>query len=146
MPIKGTLLLKGRFPWLRSIRLVITEDFKSLKRNLQIIDATIILHNMLIEFGEEEPEDWIEFDDISDMDEAACAPYDEDDELNEAVPEWAPKGTRRNQILQYFKEIFFSKLVYFFVNLRSILNVLLLAVEDINNPFHLRKDACNPII
>jgi hypothetical protein len=29
---------------------------------------------MLIEFGEEEPEDWIDFDDFSDMDEAAGAP------------------------------------------------------------------------
>jgi hypothetical protein len=100
-------MLKGRFPWLRSIRLVITEDIKSLKRILQIIDATIILHNMLIEFGEEDPEDWIDFEVFSDMDEAACSPYDEDDELNEAVPEWAPKGTRRNQILQYLKEYFF---------------------------------------
>jgi hypothetical protein len=92
-------MLKGRFPWLRSIRFVITEDIKSLKGVLQVIDATIILHNMLLEFGEEEPEDWIDFDDFSGMDEAACAPYGEDDELNEAVPEWTPKGSRRNQIL-----------------------------------------------
>ena len=100
-------MLKGRFPWLRSIRFVITEDVKSLKRILQVIDATIILHNMLVEFGEEEQEDWIDFDDFSDMDEAERAPYNEDDELNEAIPEWAPKDTRRKQILQYFKEYFF---------------------------------------
>jgi hypothetical protein len=92
-------MLKGRFPWLRSIRFVITEDVKSLKRILQVIDATIILHNILVEFGEEEQEDWIDFDDFSDMDEAERAPCNEDDELNEAVPEWAPKDTRRNQIL-----------------------------------------------
>jgi hypothetical protein len=103
----GIGVLKGRFPWLRSIRFVITEDIKSLKRIQQGIDATIVLHNMLVQYGEEEPDDWIDFDDFSDMDEAACAPYDEDDELNEAVPEWAPKGTRRNQNLQYFKEYFF---------------------------------------
>jgi hypothetical protein len=71
---------------------------------LEVKDATIIL---LVGFGDEEPEDWIDFDDFSDMGEAACAPYDEDDELNEAVPEWAPKDTRRNQILQYYKEYFF---------------------------------------
>jgi hypothetical protein len=81
-----------------------TEDIKSLKRILQVIDATIILHNILVEFGKQEPDDWIDFDDFSDMDEAACAPYDENDELNDAVPEWAPKDTRRKQILQYFKE------------------------------------------
>jgi hypothetical protein len=103
----GIGMLKGRFPWLRSIRFVITEDIKSLKRILHVIDATIILHNMLVHFGEEEPDDWIDFDDFSDMDEAACAPYDEADELNEAVPEWGSKCTRRNQNLQYFNEFFF---------------------------------------
>ena len=100
-------MLKGRFPWLRSIRLVVTEDVISLKRILQLIDATVILHNMLIEFGEEEKEDWIDYDDFSDLDEAARAPYEENDELNLPVPAWAPKHTRRTQILQYFKEFFF---------------------------------------
>lgn len=100
-------ILKGRFPWLRQIRLIITEDPQSLKRILQLVDATVILHNMLIEFGEEEQEDWIDFDDFSDMDEAARAPYEEEDELNKAVPEWAPKHTRRLQLLHYFKEYFF---------------------------------------
>lgn len=100
-------ILKGRFPWLRSIRLVITEDIVSLKRILQLIDATIILHNILIDIGEEGKDDWIDLDDFSDMDEAARAPYDEDDELNQSVPLWAPKHTRRTQILQYFKEFFF---------------------------------------
>jgi hypothetical protein len=47
----GIGMLKGRFPWLRSIRFVITEDIKSLKRILHVIDATIILHNMLVHLG-----------------------------------------------------------------------------------------------
>jgi hypothetical protein len=38
------------------------------------------------------------------MDEATRAPYEEDDELNQALPEWAQMHTRRKQILQYFKE------------------------------------------
>ena len=100
-------MLKGRFPWLRQIRLVITEDKHSLRKILQLIDATVILHNMLIEFGEEDHEEWIDFDDFSDMDEAARAPYEEDDELNNAIPDWAPKNTRRRQLLQYFKEYYF---------------------------------------
>ena len=99
--------MKGRFPWLRSIRLLITEDVHSLRKILQLIDATIILHNILIEFGEEEREDWIDFDDFSDLDVAERAPYQDDDELNKAVPDWAPKNTRRKQLLQYFKEYFF---------------------------------------
>ena len=97
-------MLKGRFPWLRSIRLVVTEDIISLKRILQLIDATVMLHNILIEFGEAEIEEWIDYDDFSDIDEATRAPYEEDDELNQALPEWAQMHTRRKQILQYFKE------------------------------------------
>jgi hypothetical protein len=46
---------------------------------------------MLITFGEEEREEWIDFDDFSDMDEAERAPYEDGDELNTAVPAWAPK-------------------------------------------------------
>jgi hypothetical protein len=138
-------MLKGRFPWLRSIRLVITEDIKSLKRILQIIDATVILHNMLIEFGEEEPEDGIDFDDFSDI------------WMKLHVPRMTKTMSSMRQFLsghqRALEEIkfcsismyFFSKLV-FFVHLQSVLNIVLLAVEDINNPFHLWKEACNPII
>jgi hypothetical protein len=100
-------ILKGRFPWLRSIRLVITEDKRSLLRILRLIDATIILHNILIEFGEDDITDWIDFDDFSDLDDALRAPYEEGDELNKAVPNWMPKDTRRTRLLHYFKEFFF---------------------------------------
>lgn len=100
-------ILKGRFPWLRSIRLLITDDTHSLRKILQLVDATVILHNMLITYGEEEEEGWIDFDDFSDLDEAERAPYEESDELNLAIPSWAPKDQRRQQLLQYFKEFFF---------------------------------------
>ena len=80
---------------------------KSLRRILQLIDATIILHNILIHFGEHEIDDWIDFDDFSSMDDAMRAPYEEFDELNSEIPAWMPKDTRRQQILQYFKEFFF---------------------------------------
>lgn len=59
-----------------------------------------------LSFGEEEQEDWIDFDDFSDMDDWARAPYEEDDELNLPIPENAPKYTRRLQLLHYFKEFF----------------------------------------
>jgi hypothetical protein len=100
-------MLKGRFPWLRSIRLTITEEKKSLRKILQLIDATIILHNMLITFGESEIEEWIDFDDFSDLDEFERAPYEEGDELNSGIPPWAPRDTRRTQLLNYFKEFLF---------------------------------------
>eukprot|EP00980_Cylindrotheca_fusiformis_P014079 scaffold3682_cov70-Cylindrotheca_fusiformis.AAC.1 len=56
-------ILKGRFPWLRSIRMKIKEDKKYLRRILSMLDATIVLHNILIDFGEEEQDDWIDDDD-----------------------------------------------------------------------------------
>ncbi|KAG7357176.1 hypothetical protein IV203_001864 [Nitzschia inconspicua] len=84
-------MLKGRFPWLRQIRLLIKEDVRYLRKILFLIDATVVLHNMLVEFGEEEQEDWIDFDNFSDMDDWARAPYEEDNELNLPIPENAPK-------------------------------------------------------
>jgi hypothetical protein len=71
-----------------------------------MIDATIILHNMLIDFREEEREDMMHRDDISEIDDAMRAPYEEDDVLNRGVPSWAPKDRRRQQLLNYLKEFF----------------------------------------
>ena len=43
-------LWKGQCPWLRGIRMKITDDPESLECTLKMIDATIVLHNMLIDF------------------------------------------------------------------------------------------------
>ena len=73
-------LLKGRFPWLRSIRKNITENKKTLKEVLLWLDACVILHNFLLEHKLElYEEDWIEYD----TDSAA-------DELNLPVPDNRP--------------------------------------------------------
>jgi DDE superfamily endonuclease len=100
-------MLKGRFPWLRQIRLLITEDKRSIVRILCLIDASVILHNMLIDFGEDNIDAWIDYDDFSDMDDAQRAPYEDGDDLNRSVPAWMPKDTRRTRLLHYFKEFFF---------------------------------------
>jgi DDE superfamily endonuclease len=100
-------MLKGRFPWLRNIRLIITDEKRSLKNILCLLDASVILHNILIAFGEEDKDDWIDLDDFSDMDDAARAPYEEDGELNVAIPAGAPKDAKRSRLLNYFKEFFF---------------------------------------
>jgi hypothetical protein len=47
-------ILKGRFPWLRSIRFKIKEGQRSLRNILRMIHATILMHNILVEFGEED--------------------------------------------------------------------------------------------
>jgi DDE superfamily endonuclease len=97
-------LLKGRFPWLRQIRMKITEDRDSLTHILELLDATIVLHNMLIELREEEVDDWVDWDDFSDIDEAVRAPYEEGDVLNQAIPAGAPKDERRTRLMYYFEE------------------------------------------
>ncbi len=43
-------ILKCRFPWLRSIRLSITKNKNSIQKILELIEATILLHNMLIDY------------------------------------------------------------------------------------------------
>jgi hypothetical protein len=101
-------LLKGRFPWLRSIRLKITDDKKSLKRILELFDATVIVHNILIEIGEKEREEWIDRDDFSDVDDEDRAPtMSPADVLNQGIAAGAPKDERRTRLMYYFEEHFY---------------------------------------
>jgi hypothetical protein len=97
-------ILKGRFPWLRQIRCVITDDKGSLKRILEYVDCAIILHNLLMERKDEIPNDWMDLDDFSDIDDAGQAPGGEDDVLNMAVPENAPSDQRRSDLMVYHNE------------------------------------------
>ena len=103
----GIGILKGRFPWLRSIRMKVTDDPNSVRLILRLLDATVILHNMLIEYGEEEKDEWIDCDDFSDYDDELRAPFRVGDVLNTAVAASTPRDTRRSQLLRYFKENIF---------------------------------------
>jgi DDE superfamily endonuclease len=102
-------ILKGRFPWLRSIRLPITEEKKSIIRILKLLEATIILHNMLIQFKEEERKEWIiEEDDYSAVDDADRVPeLSPTDVLNQAIADGAAKDERRRRLMYYFEEHFY---------------------------------------
>jgi len=82
----------------------VNEKPSSVRRIVCLINATIILHNMLIEFGEEENTAWIDEKDFSDLADGERAHYEDGDELNLAIPGWAPKDERRQQLLCYFKE------------------------------------------
>jgi len=55
-------ILKGHFPWLRSIRMKVTDDPKSMRRILCLIDTTVILRNMLMEFCEADCKEQIDKD------------------------------------------------------------------------------------
>lgn len=45
-------MLKDHFSWLRSICMNITNKEESLTRKFQLIEATTIIHNMMIDFRE----------------------------------------------------------------------------------------------
>ena len=96
-------LLKGRFPWLRSIRKNITENKKTLKEVLLWLDACVILHNFLLKNNVElYEEDWID-DEDSVFDDSARRP-EGDDELNLPVPNNFPPDYRRTQVLYFLQE------------------------------------------
>jgi hypothetical protein len=96
-------LLKGRFPWLRSIRKSITEDPEQFRSILHLIDATIILHNMLILQGDAS-DDWEDSSVFTDIAETNGLPAH--DELNQPVPEAADPDYRRTQLKHYILETF----------------------------------------
>jgi hypothetical protein len=89
-------LLKGRFPWLKNIRITIHEK-KDLKEILKFVTAAVILHNLLIDTPYEE--DWID-ENFLDL--------DDEDELNTQIPIDDPNHnlTRREQLLGYFINLF----------------------------------------
>eukprot|EP00978_Attheya_sp_CCMP212_P013581 scaffold34094_cov42-Attheya_sp.AAC.3 len=97
-------ILKGRFPWLRSIPMQISDDPMFLKRILKYIDCCIILHNILINIQDEDvPEEWIDLDDdASDMAEATG-----DEGLMDPIADEAPKHERRNRLFEYFRDFVF---------------------------------------
>jgi len=87
---------KGRIPWLRSIRMRITNDPESLEIILRYIDATVVLHNMILEFGNEHDnggDDWIDEEQLSDIGDVTRVP--ERDCLDLPLPPGSLPGTRR---------------------------------------------------
>jgi hypothetical protein len=93
-------LWKGRFPWLRNIRMTITNDPKSLDSILKYIDATVVLHNMLIKFGDDDDKDrpWrLDEDALSDIDDPQNR-IPERAVLDAPFPVGSGPGTRRDQL------------------------------------------------
>ena len=101
-------LWKGRFPWLRGIRMEITDNPESKRKLLQYIDATVVLHNMLIEFGEDDDErnPWTtEDDDMSEIDEQVP----EKTVLDSAVPDGSELGAQREQLRDHLNQYCFTE-------------------------------------
>jgi DDE superfamily endonuclease len=77
-------ILKSRFPGLRDIRMPITEKKESLRKILMFIHASIILHNMLIEFKDEIDKKWEE-DNDDDDEEGDSPPVTGDEEMRTSI-------------------------------------------------------------
>ena len=97
-------LWKGRIPWLRNIRMRITNNPELLKWILRYIDATVVLHNMLDQNDEDML--WnIEEETLSDIGDVTRVP--ERDCLDLPLPAGSLPGTRREQLKQYINETWF---------------------------------------
>ena len=68
---------KGRFPWLRSIRMKIRDDKKYLHLIIQVIRLTIILHHFLVEENDIFEDSWYDLECMSDIDESGPEYADE---------------------------------------------------------------------
>ena len=89
-------ILKARFPFLKAIRNKITEETRSTKKILQLVECAIILHNLLMTRNEPEPEDWdSDDDDTSDIDDA-----------NRAPTELCDGDSRRHALMIYMNDHF----------------------------------------
>ena len=86
-------LLKGRFPWLKNIRIKIRSE-RSLRRIISFVRIAVILHNALVNAPYDES--WIDEDFLE---------LDDDDELNMAVEGNMGGATRREQLLHYLSEV-----------------------------------------
>jgi hypothetical protein len=67
-------MLKGWFPWLQSIRVLITKEKRLLQYILGLFKATFVLHNLLIALKEQDKKEWIDEDDFSEIDDGDRAP------------------------------------------------------------------------
>src|SRR5688500_8891444 len=85
-------MLKGQFPWLRSIWMQITKDRKSIKYNLNLIEATIVLYNMMLDTGVKVQDNWIDQDSFLDVDDADRASHQVGNALFELIPNGAPNN------------------------------------------------------
>ncbi len=87
-------MLKGRFPFLRSIRMRLTGK-KSFKKILRFVTVCIILHNFLV--GKRE-------DDLNEVGDDDLSEIDANNELNCPVADYLDLTTCREQVKNYVLE------------------------------------------
>jgi hypothetical protein len=92
-------ILKGRYPFLRSIRLQLTEDKESMAKIQRYVAVAIVLHNLLIGWHDDEWEVEVGGDA-----ESITTELDAENELNQPVADGSTNDTRRKQLFSYFLE------------------------------------------
>ena len=101
---------KGRCPWLRSIRMFLTDDPESMEKILKAIDATIVFHNIMMKFNKDELPGDVDLDAasiITAIDDPDRVPLPEERiVLDEAIADGAATDTRRTQLLRYVREFY----------------------------------------
>ena len=100
-------MLKSRFPWIRKIHMILTDDKKSLKRILKYMDACMILHNMLIIHNADDADEWETQSQESRHDDPTRCP--EKDLLDLPIPAGAKPSTRREQLKDYMYAVYVPK-------------------------------------
>ena len=93
-------ILKGRFSWLQLIPMVITEDQQSIKKVLKVIDCCVILHNRLLSWKDEVPEEFVEEEDKDHYDNHLSTPITDD----------MRKDERPQRLLEFYKDFVFNYL------------------------------------
>jgi hypothetical protein len=94
-------MLKARFPFLRSIPMVVTKHKNSMRRILRVIDCCILLHNLLIDEHDDVPDEWYDDEDVIDDD----GMQQEMDLLCHPIYEFHSNDTRRERCMNAFKNL-----------------------------------------
>ena len=90
-------MMKARFPWLRCIPMIITDDPSSVRNILKYIDVVVILHNLLLDLEDEAlPDEWYQGWEVVD--------HTGDPALEAAIQANEPKDSRRTKLLDYLRD------------------------------------------
>ena len=95
-------MLKGRFPFLRQIRMRINELTKreNMRKILKMVDVTIILHNFLLSEHDDVLEEWMNQDDVCKEEEETA----DEESVADAMNNTAPSDLHRQEVEAYIAE------------------------------------------
>ena len=93
-------VLKGRFPFFKSVEFSLTEDESSMKKHLDCVNVCSVLHNHLLTQNDDGTKVFCEND-------GCASDVDANDEWNHPISNSQTNHTRRRQLTRHFAENFF---------------------------------------